>query len=133
MVQDKTKDKVMAGKEAETEKEKYKKNKDEVASQVVGGKSKGEVRYCFSCGDEKHLSKDCPKKGDLKCTAHPTSTSHENQACYMWRRSNSLPTALTTRSLSKERPKDPPQPSADGVPPSTSSTQTLFPFTSKVM
>ena len=59
-----------------------------MASQVAGGENKGEVRYCFCFGDKKYVSKDCPKKGDLKCVAHLTATSHE-------------------RLSSKERHKDP--------------------------
>ena len=37
--------------------------KDDVASQVTGGENKGEVKYCYRCGNPLHISKDCLKKG----------------------------------------------------------------------
>ena len=37
------------------------------------------------------MIKDCPKKGDLKCKAHPTSNSHTDLACFYCRKSQGLP------------------------------------------
>ena len=42
-----------------------------------------------------HRIKECPKKGDLKCKAHPNSTSHTELACFYYRKANGLP--ISTR------------------------------------
>ena len=64
------------------------KNKEKVSS-VTGG-DKGEARYCYKCGAEQHIAKDCKKTGPLKCIAHPGATSHENRARWIWRKENNL-------------------------------------------
>ena len=51
------------------------------AALVAGGDVKGDARYCFGCGDPGQMAKDCPKKGNSKCIAHPEATSHENHTC----------------------------------------------------
>ena len=64
-------------------KNKGKEKKIEKVSNVTGG-DKGEVRYCFKCGLEDHIAKDCKKSSPLKCIAHPEATSHENCLCWVW-------------------------------------------------
>ena len=91
----------------------------EKVSTVTGG-DKGEVRYCFKCGLEDHITKDCKKTGPLKCVAHPEATSHKNQACWIWRKANNLPVTTINRSSSKDREKKTPPPpggAGSGGPP----------------
>ena len=64
-------------------------NKDIVA-QVTCKDDKGKELYCFKCGETTHVIKDYPKKGDLKCKAHPTSNSHAGLACFYFRKSQGL-------------------------------------------
>ena len=88
-------------------------NEDHV-SNVTGGDSKGEARYCFLCGAPEHLTKDCTKKGNLKCVTHPEATSNKNRACWVWRCANGLPVTTSNRSSSKERNKETPPPPMEG-------------------
>ena len=62
--------------------QKKKSDTNEFVGQVAGGEEKSKETYCFRCGDPAHVAKDCPKKGDLKCKAHPNSTSHTDLACF---------------------------------------------------
>ena len=40
---------------------------------------------------EFHGEKDCPEKGDLKYDNYQDSTSHQTQACNLWKVANSKP------------------------------------------
>ena len=94
----------------------------------MGSSNKGEVRYCFKCGSEDNISKDCKKTGPLKCVAHPEASSHEKEACWVWRKANGLPVTTSSRSSSKERRREAPLPSggaSGGAPPPASGTQNL--------
>ena len=86
---------------------------------MTGG-DKGEVRYCFKCGLEDHIAKDCKKSSPLKCIAHPEATSYENRACWISRKANNLPVTIVSRSLSKERERKTTPPiggAGNGAPP----------------
>jgi len=73
---------------------------------------KGGTNYCFRCGENSHIVKECPKKGKLKCTAHPDSTSHANLAYYFDRKANGLP--ISARH-GPDRSKDPSQTRTGGT------------------
>ena len=78
------------GGEERKRKNKGKEEKEETVSNV-GNSDKGEVRYCFKCGAEDHIYKDCKKTGPIKCVAHPKASSHEKEACWVWRKAIGLP------------------------------------------
>lgn len=80
-----------------SKKDRKKSNTSEFIAQVASGKDKSKDTYCFLCGDPAHVAKDCPKKGDLKCKVHPTSTSHTDLACFYYRKSQNLPIATRPR------------------------------------
>ena len=83
-------------------KNKGKEKNEEKVSNVTGG-DKGEARYCFKCGAEEHIAKDCKRTGPLKCIAHPEATCRKNKACWVWRKANGLPVTMSSRSSSKEK------------------------------
>ena len=72
-------------------KDKKKSGSKETVAQVTGDDDKDKEIYCFRCGETTHRVKDCPKKGDLKCKAHPTSISHTDMACFYYRKAHGLP------------------------------------------
>ena len=78
-------------------KDKKKSSNSEVVAQVTGDDDKSKEIYCFRCGETTHVAKDCPKKGDLKCKAHPASTSHADLACFYYRKSQGLPVMTRAR------------------------------------
>ena len=78
----------------------------------MGVTGKGKAKFCFKCGKEDHISKDCKKTGPLKCVAHPDASSHDKEACYIWWKVNGLPVTTSIRSSSKDGRKEAPA----GVP-----------------
>ena len=74
-------------KERNKRRKKKKSDTNEFVNQVAGGEEKGKDTYCNRCGDTAHMIGDCPKKGDLKCKAHPNSTSHTDLACIYYKKS----------------------------------------------
>ena len=72
-------------------KDKKKSGSKETVAQVTSNGEKEKEKYCFRCGETSHRIKECPKKGDLKCKAHPNSTSHNELACFYYRKANSFP------------------------------------------
>ena len=68
-------------KENRKRKNKGKEKETEKVSNVASS-DKGEVWYCYRCGETGHLSKGCKKTGPLECIAHPGSSSHNKEACY---------------------------------------------------
>ena len=69
------------------------------------------------------MVKECPKKGDLKCTAHPNSTSHADLACYYYRKANGLPVSARH---GPDRSKDSSQTRSSGTLPPGNSSQNLL-------
>ena len=66
-----------------------KKQNELVAS--VTSEDKSKEPYCFKCGEPDHTQNKCPKKeSELKCKAHPNSTSHADLACFYHRRAQGL-------------------------------------------
>ena len=105
-------------------KDKNKSSTSKIAPKVTEEGNKGEAKYCFRCGENAHISKDCPKKGELKCSAHPDFSSHTNLACYFYRKANGLPISAR-HGPGSDRSKDSSQTRTGGTPPAGNGSQNL--------